>query len=154
MGASISPIKAEIVFSDNERKRLSQKRRLMKEGFLEEGEDIRQVVAGCGYVDDLVLLTRTLCPKCLRIFAERLYQKPLRFEIEEEGVAIGFCDKEVIVNWDLVYVLRKDANKAYTLGMAAKPAKVRYPPLLGGHDGAEKKNGELDKGGLACGDID
>ncbi len=63
MGASISPIKAEIVFSDCERKRLNQTARLKSEGFLVDNEDIRQVVMGCRYVDDLVLVSRTLCQK-------------------------------------------------------------------------------------------
>ena len=61
MGMSISPIKAEIVFADEEKRRLAQTRRLQREQFLEEGEDIRKVIFGCRYVDDLVLGSCTLC---------------------------------------------------------------------------------------------
>ena len=46
MGKSESPLKAEIVFGDEEKRRLARTPALRKEGFLLEGESIDEVVAG------------------------------------------------------------------------------------------------------------
>ena len=51
MGMTISPVKAEIVLADEEKFRKAQTRKLTREGFLREGEDVNQVVNGvsvCG----------------------------------------------------------------------------------------------------------
>ena len=61
MGKSESPLKAELVFSDEEKGRLGRAPQLRKEGFLKEGESIHEVVAGVRYVDDLVLMSKVLC---------------------------------------------------------------------------------------------
>ena len=61
MGMSISPVKAEIVFGDEEKYRKGQTRRLVRERWIEPGEDINQVVNGVRYVDDLVLMSCVLC---------------------------------------------------------------------------------------------
>ena len=46
MGKSESPLKAEIVFGDEEKLRLARIPQLIKEGFLERGETIDEVVGG------------------------------------------------------------------------------------------------------------
>ena len=61
MGKSESPLKPELVFSDEEKGRLGRAPQLRKEGFLEDGESIHEVVAGVRYVDDLVLMSKMLC---------------------------------------------------------------------------------------------
>ena len=61
MGKSESPLKAEIVFGDEEKRRLARTPALRKEGFLQEGETVDEVVAGLRYVDDLVLFSKLLC---------------------------------------------------------------------------------------------
>ena len=61
MGKSESPLKAELGFSDEEKGRLGRAPQLRKEGFLEDGESIHEVVAGVRYVDDLVLMSKMLC---------------------------------------------------------------------------------------------
>ena len=61
MGMTISPVKAEIVFADEEKFRKAQTRKLMREGFLRDGEDVNQVVNGVRYVDDLILMSKLLC---------------------------------------------------------------------------------------------
>ena len=61
MGKSESPLKAELVFSDEEKGRLGRAPQLRKEGFLEGGESIHEVVAGVRHGDDLVLLSKVLC---------------------------------------------------------------------------------------------
>ena len=60
MGKSESPLEAEIVFSDDEKRRKAQTPRLMREGFLQQGESIDEVVNGDRYVDDLLLMSRCL----------------------------------------------------------------------------------------------
>ena len=61
MGMTISPVKAEIVFADEEKFRKSQTKKLIREGFLHPGEDINEVVNGVRYVDDLILMSKLLC---------------------------------------------------------------------------------------------
>ena len=61
MGMTISPVKAEIVFADEEKFRKSQTKKLIREGFLRPGEDINEVVNGVRYVDDLILMSKLLC---------------------------------------------------------------------------------------------
>ena len=61
MGMTISPVKAEIVFADKEKFRKGQTKKLIREGFLQPGEDINQVVNGVRYVDDLILMSKMLC---------------------------------------------------------------------------------------------
>ena len=61
MGMTISPVKAEIVFADEEKFRKSQTKKLIREGFLRPGEDINEVVNGVRYVDDLILTSKLLC---------------------------------------------------------------------------------------------
>ena len=61
MGMTISPVKAEIVFADEEKIRKAQTRKLMREGLLRDGEDVNQVVNGVRYVDDLILMSKLLC---------------------------------------------------------------------------------------------
>ena len=60
MGMTISPVKAKIACSDEEKGRKSQHRALERDGFLLEGEDLNQVANGVRYVDDLLLMTRCL----------------------------------------------------------------------------------------------
>ena len=59
MGMTISPVKAEIVFADEEKFRKGQTKKLIREGFLHPGEDINQ--DGVRYVDDLILMSKLLC---------------------------------------------------------------------------------------------
>ena len=61
MGMTISPVKAEIVFADEEKFRKAKTKQLRKEGFLLENEDINEVVNGVRYVDDLILMSKLLC---------------------------------------------------------------------------------------------
>ncbi len=61
MGKSESPLKAEIVFSDEEKRRMAQRVKLIREGFMQDHEDINGVVNGVRYVDDLVLFSCLLC---------------------------------------------------------------------------------------------
>ncbi len=61
MGTIISPVKAEIVFSDEGKGRRQRHRALEREGFLLEGEDLNQVINGVRYVDDLVLMSKLVC---------------------------------------------------------------------------------------------
>ena len=61
MGKTESPIKAEIVFSDEEKLRTGRLPQLRKEGFVVGDESIHEVIAGCRYVDDLVLFSKLLC---------------------------------------------------------------------------------------------
>ena len=61
MGMTISPVKAEIVFGDEEKGRKSRHKALEREGFVLEGEELNQVVNGVRYVDDLVLMSKLLC---------------------------------------------------------------------------------------------
>ncbi len=61
MGKSESPLKAEIVFSDEEKRRLAKRTLLIREGFLQDHEDINEVANGVRYVDDLLLLSCLLC---------------------------------------------------------------------------------------------
>ena len=61
MGMTISPVKAEIVFADEEKFRKGQTKKLIREGFLLPGEDINQVVDGVRYVDDLILTSKLMC---------------------------------------------------------------------------------------------
>ena len=61
MGMTISPVKAEIVFADEEKFRKAETKQLRKEGFLWENEDINEVVNGVRYVDDLILMSKLLC---------------------------------------------------------------------------------------------
>ena len=60
MGRTESPLKAELVFGGEERLRMGNKPRLRKEGFLQQGEEIGEVIAGVRYVDDLLLMSRCL----------------------------------------------------------------------------------------------
>ena len=61
VGVTISRVKAEIVFADEENFRKGQTKKLIREGFLRPGEDINQVVNGVRYVDDLILMSKLLC---------------------------------------------------------------------------------------------
>ena len=61
MGMTIPPVKAEIVFADEEKFRKAQTKKLIRERFLHPGEDINQVVNGVRYVDDLILMSKLLC---------------------------------------------------------------------------------------------
>ena len=61
MGKSESPLKAEIVFSDEEKRRLAKRKLRIREGFLQDHEDINEVVNGVRYVDDLLLFSCLLC---------------------------------------------------------------------------------------------
>ena len=90
MGMSISPVKAEIVFGDEEKYRKGQTRRLVKESWIEPGEDINQVVNGVRYVDDLVLMSGILRGERLQKFVGALYRPPVKFEIEEVGQTLSF----------------------------------------------------------------
>ncbi len=60
MGKSESPLKAEIVFGDEEKRRTARIPRLRREGFLEDGEIASDVVGGVRYVDDLVAFSKLL----------------------------------------------------------------------------------------------
>ncbi len=61
MGKSESPLKAEIVFSDEEKRRLAKRKLLIREGVLQDHEDINEVVNGVRYVADLLLFACILC---------------------------------------------------------------------------------------------
>ena len=61
MGMSISPVKAELVCAEDEKRRMRQKGRLRREGYTRRGEDISNVLFGCRYVDDLLLVSAMLC---------------------------------------------------------------------------------------------
>ena len=61
MGMNIYPVKAELVFAEDEKRRMRQKGRLRREGYTRQGEDISNVLLGCWYVDDLLLASGMLC---------------------------------------------------------------------------------------------
>ena len=60
MGRSESPLKAEIVFGEEEKSRLGKTPRLIREGFTRPGENIHSTISGVRYVDDLLLISKCL----------------------------------------------------------------------------------------------
>ena len=131
MGGSASPVKANIVFSAHERRRLKDVTGLITEGFLLQGECVESVVGGVRYADDLVLLSGVLCPACLGTFGTGTYKAPLEFTIEEQGALISFCDLILWSRESGLEMWRHDPNFLYVLGAAPTPKKVRYPPYMG-----------------------
>jgi hypothetical protein len=131
MGGSASPEKANIVFSAHERRRLRNVRALVREGWLRQGEAVDEIVGGVRYADDLTLMSSVLCPGCLGAFGARLYRAPIRFEVEESGAQITFCDLALWATDAGLEIWRHDPNLGFVLGLEAAPKKVRYPPYLG-----------------------
>lgn len=64
MGASISPIKAEIATAPRERAGRSDTRRAQTAGHVRRGEDVAEVIAGVRIADDGVVASKLECPAC------------------------------------------------------------------------------------------
>ena len=88
-------------------------------------------MGGVRYADDLTLMSGVLCEECLAEFGHTLYRAPIRFEVEESGALIGFCDLTLWAHEGGLEMWRKDDNWKYVLGLESTPKKIRYPPFLG-----------------------
>jgi len=137
MGSSISPVKAELVTSEAERRAWSSPAVAKAWRFLEGEESLCEIINGKRIADDACLASRVLCSKCMWVFAKRLlYRRPLLPEQEESGREVQLADRRLRVvgeNHDCEDLVaeRVDKNSDFIIGASPEAVRVRYCPNLG-----------------------
>lgn len=136
MGASISPIKAEVVTASCERDGCLNAAGARRSNHLRRDETVADVLVGVRIADDGVVASKLECPLCIFSFLERrVSRRPLIIEREEHGGVVHVADRcfECIPqdnDWNADCHL-VDKNVDWVTGRSLTAPRTRYVEDLG-----------------------
>lgn len=135
MGHTLSSIKGGLILRQQEIDWLQAHHTHISKGFLKKNQKWWTTVIGARYADDILLISKRLCHRCLKSWVNCMYPKTMEADFESYGTIQNMCDLKVAAVGDakLNYNLRirkLDKNENYLLGLVEYPPRARYAPAV------------------------
>jgi len=131
MGGHLSEVICALVAAHWEIKFKKSLSQLKKQGFCPtEVTDTNQLMAGCGFVDDINFLSGILCGACQGKLAQRCLPKEIGYGIKSVGTSYKFLNAQLWFSEETILLTPANASIASALGLEATQVVGRIPPNL------------------------